>query len=215
MFDPYDVGEVIWLEADAVIRQQSANKKSLDDFARTFFSGNDAGNVTSTYTFDDIVAALNAVQPYDWRGFFHSRLDDYGQGQMVHSIDRTGYKLVFADKPIGNDPPGKSLDLAYSLGMRVSPTGHIDAVHWEGPAFKANLTAGETIVSVNGKAYDPEFFTKAITDAADGRPLDLVVKRGAWQQSTSIGWRGGMRYPHLERIEGTPDIRDDILTARP
>ncbi len=215
MFDPYVAGEMVWLEADAIIRQQSAGKTSLDDFARTFFSGNDAGNVTSTYTFDDMVVALNAVQPYDWRGFFQSRLDDYGQGQMVHSIDSMGYKLVFTDKPIGNDPPGTSLDLAYSLGMRVSPIGRIDAVHWEGPAFKAKLTAGETIVLVNGKAYDPEVLTKAITGAVDGGPLDLVVKRGAWQQSTSIEWRGGMRYPHLERIEGTPDILDDILTGKP
>ena len=215
MFDPYVVGEMIWLEADTIVRQQSAGRKSLDDFARSFFSGNDAGNVTRTYTFDDMVKALNAVQPYDWRGFFRSRLNDYGQDKMLHSIDHTGYRLIFTDKPLGNDPPGRSLDLAYSLGMRVNPNGLINAVHWEGPAFKANLTIGETIVSVNGKPYDPEFFAKAIASAADGGPLDLVVKRGTWQQSTSIQWRGGMRYPRLERIKGTPDILDDILTGKP
>jgi len=54
--------------------------------------------------FDDMVAALQAVQAYDWSSFFHSRLDDYGQGKMVHSIDRAGYRLVFKDKPIGSAP---------------------------------------------------------------------------------------------------------------
>ena len=52
---------MIWLEADAMIRQQSEGKRSLDDFVRSFFSANDAGNVTVTYTRDDTVTALNQV----------------------------------------------------------------------------------------------------------------------------------------------------------
>jgi hypothetical protein len=98
--------------------------------------------------------------------------------------------------------------------MRIALNGRISEVHWEGPAFRANLTTGETIVSVNGKPYDPELFTVAITAAASGGPLDLIVKRGAWQQSTSIEWQGGMRYPHLQRIEGEPSLLDDILTGK-
>ena len=215
MFDPYVQGEMIWLEADTIIRQQSGGMKSLDDFAKIFFGGNDTGNTTSTYTFDSMVAALNTVQPYDWHSILHSRLNEYGQGKLVHSVDRAGYKLVFTDKPIGDGAPSKSLDLAYSLGMRVTPTGRISAVHWDGPAFKANLTIGETIVSVNGKPYDPELFTAAITDAAHGGPLDIVVKRGAWQQATSIKWREGMKYPHLQRIEGKPPLLDEILASKP
>ena len=215
MFDPYTAGEMIWLETDTIIRQQSGNRKSLDDFAKSFFSGNDVGNTTNTYTFDDMVAALNAVQPYDWHSFFRSRLDDYGQGRLVHSIDRAGYKLVFTDKASGGGPPSKSLDLAYSLGMRVNATGRIYAVHWDGPAFKANLTIGETIVSVNGKPYNPELLTAAVVSAATGGPLDFVVKRGGWQQATSIEWRGGLRYPHLERIEGETHLLDEILNNRP
>ncbi len=214
MYDPYVSGEMIWLEADSIIRQQSHNQKSLDNFAKRFFGGNDTGNTTNTYTFDDMVTALNAVQPYDWDSFFRSRLDSYGQGKLIHSIDRAGYRLVFTDKPIGNDPPSKSLDLAYSLGMRIALNGRISEVHWEGPAFRANLTTGETIVSVNDKPYDPELFTVAIVAAASGGPLDLIVKRGAWQQSTSIQWQGGMRYPHLQRIEGEPSLLDDILTGK-
>ena len=214
MFDPYESGEMIWLEVDAIIRQQSAGTKSLDDFAHTFFGGNDAGDVTSTYSFDDMVTALYHVQPCDWQGLLRSRLNDYGQGRLAHSIERAGYKLIFTDKPIGNDPPSKSLDLAYSLGMRVSPTGSVTAVHWDGPAFRANLTIGETIVSVNGKPYDPALFTNAINEAVKGGSLDLVMKRGAWEQATSIAWKGGMRYPHLQRIAGDPDFLDQIFTPK-
>ena len=214
MFDPYDSGEMIWLEADAIVRAQSGGNKSLDDFARIFFANNDAGNITSTYTFDDMLGALNTIQPYAWQDFFRSRLKQYGQGKLVHGIDHTGYRLVFTDKPIGNGPPSQALDLAYSLGMRVSPTGRISAVHWEGPAFKANLTVGETIVSVNGLPYAPEVLTRAISKAVHGEPLSLIVKRGTWQASTVIDWRGGMRYPHLEHIEGKPALLDNILSPK-
>ena len=214
MFDPYTVGEMIWLEADAVIRQQSGGKRSLDDFVRSFFSGVDTGNVTATYTFDDIVAALNQVQSYDWHAFLRARLDDYGQGRLEHSIDRTGYRLVFTDKPIGNVPSGKSLGLTYSLGMRIDAAGRITTVQWEGPAFKAKLIPGETIIQVNGKPYTPESMVQAITDTTSGGKLEVVVKRGEWQQTTVIDWHGGMRYPHLQRIEEQPDLLDAILAPR-
>jgi predicted metalloprotease with PDZ domain len=57
--DYYGEGELIWLDADTLIRQLSGGKKSLDDFARSFFGVNDGSYVTATYTFDDIVRALN------------------------------------------------------------------------------------------------------------------------------------------------------------
>ncbi len=214
MFDAYDSGEMIWLEADAIVRTQSGGNKSLDDFARTFFAGNDAGNTTRTYSFDDMVSALDKIQPYDWHSFFRARLEDYGEGKLVHSIDSTGYRLVFTDKPTGDQPQAKDLDLAYSLGMRVSQTGRIYAVHWGGPAFKANLTVGETIVSVNDHPYTPEGLTKAIHEAVSGGPLSLLVRRGTWQTSTAIKWRGGMRYPQLERINGKPALLDKIVEPK-
>ena len=214
MFDTYNVGEMIWLEVDAIIRQESGGKRSIDDFACTFFSGNDEGNVTAIYTFDDLVAALDLVQTYDWRTFLRSRLDDYGSGRLVHSIDRTGYRLVFTDKPIGDAPLGKSLGLTYSLGMRIDAAGKITTVQWQGPAFQANLIPGETIIEVNGQHYAPELLVQAITAASSGGKINLLVKHGDWQQMTSIDWHGGMRFPHLQRIEGTTDLLDAILAPR-
>ena len=35
--DYYSEGELIWLDADTLIRQLSGGKRSLDDFARSFF----------------------------------------------------------------------------------------------------------------------------------------------------------------------------------
>ena len=67
--DYYGEGLLIWLDVDTLIRDLSHGKRSLDDFAHDFF-GIDNGSVGPvTYTFDDVVKALNAVQPYDWAGF--------------------------------------------------------------------------------------------------------------------------------------------------
>ena len=51
------------------IRSLTGGKKSLDDFCRAFYGGASGHPDLKPYTFDDIVNALNAVAPYDWRGF--------------------------------------------------------------------------------------------------------------------------------------------------
>ncbi len=61
--DYYGQGELIWLDADTLIRQKTGGRKSLDDFAHGFFGINNGSYVTATYTFDDIVRALNGVLP--------------------------------------------------------------------------------------------------------------------------------------------------------
>ena len=73
--DYYDEGALIWLDADTLIRDRSAGKRSLDDFAARFFGMNDGSFVPLTYTFEDLVRALNAVEPYDWADFLRQRLD--------------------------------------------------------------------------------------------------------------------------------------------
>ena len=53
--------------------------------------------VTKTYTFDDIVAALNTVQPYDWAGFLRARVYDLDPQVPENGITQGGYRLVYND----------------------------------------------------------------------------------------------------------------------
>ena len=64
--DYYSEGELIWLDADTLIRQISSSKKSLDDFAKAFFGIDDGSWREATYSFDAVVKTLNAVAPHDW-----------------------------------------------------------------------------------------------------------------------------------------------------
>jgi hypothetical protein len=52
----------------------------------------------------------------------------------------------------------------------------------------------------------------AITASATTHaPLTLLLRRGNRYSDVPIDYHGGLRYPHLQRIAGTPDRLGDIL----
>jgi predicted metalloprotease with PDZ domain len=219
--DYYGQGELIWLDADTLIRQKSGGKKSLDDFAKAFFGINNGSYVTVTYNFDDVVRTLNSVLPYDWAGFLRTRLDAVGQPAPLDGFTRGGYKLVYTDKPSefskSNEHVRKINDLLYSLGVTIDEKEHgmIYEVLWGGPAFKAGVVIGSQIVGINGVAYDGDDLKDAITAAkSNNAPIQLLIKRGDRYMTVTVNYHGGLRYPHLERINGTPALLDELLAPR-
>ena len=217
--DYYTEGELIWLDADTLIRQMTGGKKSLDDFAHAFFGINDGSYVTVTYNFDDIVRALNSVVPYDWAGFLHARIDAVAPTAPLDGLKRGGYRLVYTDTPSdlakSNEKNRKTTDLGYSLGLALDTKGAVTDVLWDGPAFNAGVTVGSEIVAVNDVAYDSDRLKDAIKDAKGTKtPIRVLIKRGDVYRSIAIDHHGGLRYPHLERLPGTPALLDDLLAAR-
>ncbi|HEY1629756.1 MAG TPA: PDZ domain-containing protein [Rhizomicrobium sp.] len=217
--DYYGEGELIWLDADTLIREKTGGKKSLDDFAHGFFGIDDGSYVTATYTFDDVVRALNAVAPYDWAGFLHARVDGLVPSPL-DGIKRGGYHLVYTDVESdfvkGNEKNRKMTDFLYSLGMNVdNDGGAVGEVLWDGPAFKAGVTVGAKIIAVNGVAYESERLKDAVKAAkTDKTPIQLLLKRGDIFRTVAVDYHGGLRYPHLERAPNTPALLDDVLAAR-
>ena len=171
--DYYSEGQLMWLDADTLIREKSGDQKSLDDFARLFFGVDDGSFVPSTYVFEDVVKALNTVQPYDWATFLRARLDGHGPGAPLDGIARGGYKLVYTDTPSDyfkdSETRRKVTDLTYSLGMIIAAEGRLSDVLWEGPAYKSGLTVGTQIIAVNGIAFDADRLKSAIKDAQANR----------------------------------------------
>lgn len=80
-----------FLEADALIRQKSHGKHSLDDFCLEFFSGPHSAPIVAAYDFDDVVAALNRVQPYDWREFWTARLSRLREEAPLEGLRASGW----------------------------------------------------------------------------------------------------------------------------
>jgi predicted metalloprotease with PDZ domain len=216
--DYYSEGQLIWLDADTLIRERSGGKRSLDDFAKAFFGVENGSWTPVTYTFDDVVAALNKVEPYDWAAFLHARVDEVAVKPPLDGLARGGWKLVYTDTPTAYfkaaEARRRNVDLTYSVGVTLNREGEFTAVQWEGPAFKAGLTVGGKLLAVNGIAYDAERLKEAITAAKSGAPLDLIVKTGDHFRTVQIDYRGGLRYPRLERITNSPDRLSAIYAPR-
>jgi predicted metalloprotease with PDZ domain len=208
--DYYSEGELIWLDADTKIRELSGDKHSLDDFARGFFAVRDGRHEPLGYTFRDVVDALNAVQAFDWAAFLRARLDGHGPGAPLDGVARSGWKLVYTEQPSNffkdEEAYRKVTDFSYSLGFAVDNDGHLVNLVWDSPAFKAGLTGGYTLLAVNGRAFKAELLKAALTAAKSGNePIELLLKKDDRYLTRRIDYHDGMKYPHLLRIEGTPD----------
>ena len=170
------------------------------------------------YTFDDVVAALNAVEPYDWAEFLKVRVKDVAVKPPLDGITRGGWKLVYTENPTGYfkavETARKQTDLTYSLGVALNREGEVTSVLWDSPAFNAGLTVSTKILAVDGIAYDADRLKQAITAAKDGRTISLLVKNGDHFQAIPITYRGGLRYPRLQRVAGTPDLLSEIYRAK-
>ena len=216
--DYYVEGMFIWLDVDTKIREMSRDARSLDDFARAFYGINNGSLVPAFYTFGDVVAALNQVQPFDWAPFLRSRLDGHASGAPLDGLARAGWKLVYTDTPTdfskASEERNKNTDFSYSLGFAVKQDGAVASVRWDGVAFRAGLASNSTIVAVNNRAYKGEVLKAAVKAARDGKaPIELLVKQGANYRTIALDYHGGLRYPRLERIAGTKDRLASILQA--
>ena len=217
--DYYSEGELVWLDADTMIREMSGGKKSLDDFARAFFGVNDGSYEPATYSFDDVVKTLNGVQPHDWAKFLRARLDTVGAEAPLDGIARGGYRLVYSDTPSdffkGAEARRRNTDLTYSLGMVIGREAKITDVLWEGPAFKSGFTVGTQIVAVNGLAFDADRLKTLVKNNKTGSDaIEFIVKNGDRYRTMRIDYHGGLRYPHLERAGSGEARLDAILAAK-
>jgi len=222
--DYYDEGALIWLEVDTLIRERSAGQRSLDDFAGRFFGVDDGRIAPLTYTFEDIVKALNAVEPYNWASFLHERVSELAPRAPLAGLERAGYHLVFNDQPNEQDKArereAKVTDLWYSMGAVLSAEGDSEgmliAVGWDSAAAKAGLTEGMKIVSIDGDEYSSERLKRAMVLAAhDQAPIELIVSLDKRYHSVRLDYHGGLRYPHLVHEGAGASSLDAILTPRP
>ena len=216
--DYYNEGLMVWMEVDAMLRQQSGGTKSIDDFAKAFFGIRDGDWGEVTYTFDDVAATLNRIQPYDWAGFLQKRLTETGQPAPIQGFAMNGYKLIFTPEPTSYFSKVEKLrgtDTSYSLGLVVGKDGNVTSTIWGSPAFKAAIDVGTSIEAVNGRAYSGDVLKAAIVEAKTSKePIHLLVKNGERYRDLAIDYHGGPRYPRLEKIGSGETGLDRLLTPR-
>lgn len=218
--DFYDEGELLWLEADLTIRDKTGGKKSLNDFVAAFEGlGGNTGPKVVPYTFEDVVAGLNAVVPYDWAGFLRKRLDsNQFHAPEMGGIDAlSGYKLVYVVHPnywsqLG-ESQSSSIDTRFSLGLAITAEAKVGDVIAGGVADKAGFGPGMKIVAVNGRSFTPGLLRAAIKEAhGKGPAIEFIVENTGYFKVIRLDYHDGEKYPDLQRVDGTPARLDEILS---
>jgi len=225
--DFYPEGELLWLAVDAKIRDLSHDQHSIDDFARNFFGVDDGSFVTHTYTFDDVVTALDKVQAYHWANFLNdwvNGLDE--QVPLLSGIEASGWRLVYTDKPSGyqnalenvgmGELEGKGINAMSTIGVFLKNDGKVVDVLWEGPAFKAGLAPGMKLISINDRAFSASVLREEIIHAQKSKkPLQLRTENDGVSTLHAIHYDSGLKYPNLIRAPGKTDYLQAILAPKP
>jgi len=217
--DVYSEGVLVWLEADAIIRRESGGARSLDDFCRRFHGGKSGGPIVKTYTLGDIVATLREVAPYDWDGFFSTRVRQASKRPPLGGIEGSGWRLTYSDSL---SPYVRAIErvrqwtyLTFSIGLLLGSDGVVIDVNPELPAAKAGLAPGMKLLAVNGRMWTGERGRKAVDLArTSGKPIEVVAESGDFLKTYRIDYHGGERYPRLVRDPSKPDYLTPLLSPK-
>jgi len=214
--DYYPEGELIWLEVDSIIRQQTRRQRSLNDFCRQFYGGESGPPKVVPYTFDGVVRALNDVAPYDWASLLKERTRATSPHAPLGGIERGGWELVYTDKPNAFTEAAEKMykftDFSDSLGFSLGRDGKFADVIVGSPAYQAGLGPGMKLLGVNSRKWSPELLHAAVKAAQQsGEPIELLAENAQSIQTYAVPYHGGEKHPHLQRVTGRPDILSDIL----
>lgn len=77
------------------------------------------------------------------------------------------------------------------------------------------VAPGMKILSVNGRSWSTDVLHQAIASAKNNTPpIELVVENGSFNETYTVNYHGGERYPQLERDNTKPDVLGDVIKAR-
>ncbi len=218
-FDYYAEDELNWLWADVIIRRQSHGAKSLDDFCKLFHGAPSGPPIVKTYTFDDVVNALNQTAPYDWRGFWTERLTSHGPGARapLGGVEASGWKLVYDEYPSELDRAQAegTINAHYSVGLLLGNDGAIQDTIEDMVAARAGIGPGMKIVAVNGRRFSPAAWRDAMQAAKTSpSPIELIVENTDYFRVVKLDYHLGEKYPHLVRDASKPDLLTEIYRAK-
>jgi predicted metalloprotease with PDZ domain len=223
--DFYGEGELIWLEADTLIREKTKGQRSLDDFCRAFLGAGVGGSLAGAmptvvpYTEEEVYKALNAVVPHNWKAFFAARLTSLDPEPPLGGITQGGWVPVYNSKPnqqlAAVEKVDRRIDLRFSLGFVLNKDNReiVDVVPGS-PADKAGVGPRMKVIAVDGRKFDEELLKDAIKATPTSKGVDLLVENASYYSTKKLHYDGGPRYPHLERVESKPDILATILAPR-
>jgi predicted metalloprotease with PDZ domain len=221
--DYYPEGALVWLEADAIIRDLSQGKHSLDDFCKKFLghgqSRSDAHPDAQVVPYDlpEIVHDLKQLAGYDWDTFFARHVSATQQDLPLDVVGRCGYRLGYTTKSpayldyLQERAGGELFSARDSLGLTFHSDGRIADVAPGLPGDKAGLAPGMRVLGVNSKKFSCERLDDALADSVARRKIEFLLLDGEQFRTVTVEYADGLRYLELVRNRERPDVLGAIL----
>lgn len=212
--DYYDEGLVTWLAADAIIREQSGGKRSLDDFCKKFFAVKPDERPVMPYELAEVTGILKGLADYDWDTFFRDRISTPQETLDLKFLETLGYRLQFSPKPsefvLEREKDRKSVNATGSLGLATSEDGKVVGIVPGSIADKAGIAPAMTISGVNDRKFTGQRLKDAIADSTTRQKVDLLVLDGDVFKTIALSYAEGPKYLELTRIADRADVLGNI-----
>ena len=168
------------------------------------------------YTFDDVVAALNEVAPYDWKAFFDAapRFDRAARAARRHRRRRLEARVHRRDerppaRGRGRRRRGEPELLARHQGRRT--TGRSATSSRTRPPRRPASGPGMKLVAVNGRRHNVARLREAIKAAKGTAREDRAARRERrllQDARPRLPRRRALPAPPARRVEAGPALRD-------
>jgi predicted metalloprotease with PDZ domain len=220
--DYYPEGALVWLEADAIIRDLSHGKHSLDEFCKKFLGqiGSEAHEAVYEvvpYDLPEIVKELKQFADYDWDTFFARRVTATQRDLPLDVVGSCGYRLGYTTKSpayldyLQQRGGGDLLSARDSLGLTFHGDGRIADVAPGMPGDKSGLAPGMRVLGVNSKKFSRERLDDALSDSVARRNVEFLLSDGEDFRTIRVEYADGLRYLDLVRNPEHSDILGEIL----
>ncbi len=214
--DYYFEGMLVWLEADAIIRQRTNGKKSLDDFCRKFLGGSPTAAKVVPYELPDIVKDLEELTDFEWESFLLKRVAQPLDELPLEVVIRCGYKVQYSTRVPGEQMSRQNrgaggVSALDSIGLSFEGDGTITEIMAGGIGDKAGFSHGMKIIGVNNKTFSRQRLLDALADSTKLHKIEFLLVEGENFRTVVLDYSGGLRYLELVRDQAKPDLLAEIL----
>jgi predicted metalloprotease with PDZ domain len=213
--DYYFEGALLWLEADAIIRQKSQGTRSLDDFCKRFLGKNPADTEVVPYDLAEVVGHLKGTAEHDWETFLRDRVERPLEALPLELVGRIGYRLEYTAKPPTRaQAMGRGaapISARHSLGLALGDDGRIIDMVPGMAGDRAGLAPGMKVMGINGRLFSRQRLQDALADSVARRKIELLLVEGDRFRTVVVEYGDGPKYLELVRDEAKPDVLAEIL----
>jgi predicted metalloprotease with PDZ domain len=214
--DYYFEGMLVWMEADAIIRDRTHGKKSLDDFCRKFLGGNPTTAKVVPYELAEIVKDLREIADFEWESFLLKRVAQPLDELPVEVVNRCGYKVEYstqvpAEQVSRQNRDPEAVSAIDSIGLSFGGDGTITEIFAGGVGDRAGFSHGMKILGVNNKRFSRQRLLDALAQSVERHKIEFVLVDGEDLRTVVLDYSGGARYLVLVRDQAKPDLLAEIL----